>query len=336
MPDLSTDLRDYFDAVVGDLDAVEPQTYRSEPPRPTWRRRMPAGIALIATGVAAAVIAAQLVDKGDREHLNVGVTTTVPPDSAPSTVATATRDGRQVTLRLVSPQGRSGSEFAVEVTIANVGGEPFPIGGSLEPDACRGFPVGVEAVRVAWEPGGQPWPGADHYLGMAVSGPGWSNIESRGSEFTDPLTERARQDVLDRTGTIVCNAAGVSTSFPPGATATRQFNWTPPDGWPGGDHQIVASVVLSSRLVGTQVEYERLTASIPVEVEAAAADGIGPAQALRALAADPAFQQQVDTRGGLLAITTQWKADGWYFTVQYGDGESGRWITSQSGQVRQE
>lgn len=308
MRDLADDLRDYFDALI-----EAPAATAVVPPRRRWQLAAAVALAVAAAG------AALVITRPDPRAAPVAT-------QPPVTSAVAEKDGLRLGLRMVSD---AASVYTVEVTIENVGTHPVRMFGALEPNVCQSFPVQLEAVRTAWDPGDQPWPGADHYLGP-VRGPGWSNIESRGSPFADPLLDQAKQATVDSLGYIACGGVLEIGSFFPGERATRTFTWTPPAGWPGGQHELVARYFLGYENVWRPVT---VAAGIPVDVRTDVPDAMGPAEALRRLAADPAFQSETTARGGLMGVTSTWSPGKWTLNVQWMDSKTAFWTVDQRGTV---
>ena len=203
--------------------------------------------------------------------------------------------------------------------------------GQLEPDQCHSVPVGVEAVRTAWAPGEQPWPGADHYLGPVMGG-GWSNVESRGSPFIDPIVEQRRQAIQDRLGYVACDLVGRVGSLMSGQRGVRTFTWTPPAGWPGGRHELVASYFL--RYLDNEGRNPvSMTARLPVDVHTDVAEAMGPAEALDRLGHDAAFQTETTRRAGLMGVTSTWSPGSWRVSVQWMDSQLAFWIVDRAGTV---
>jgi hypothetical protein len=313
MRDLADDLRDYFDA----LADAEPPANADAVAEPQRRRYVTVAVAVAVVAVVAALV---VVTRPERRH--------APVTSPPPTTAVTEKDGLRLTLRLVA----TAPAYTVEATIENVGAAPIRMGGQLAPaNACERFPVGVEAVRTAWVPGDQPWPGADHYLGP-IQGGGWSNVESRGSAFTDPLVAEMQRATQDRLGYVACDLPLRVGSLMPGERGARTFTWAPPAGWPGGHHDLVTSYFLGySDNEGRHPLL--LTARIPVDVRSDVADAMGPADALERLAHDPAFQAETTARGGLMGVTSTWSPARWLVSVQWMDSNLAFWTIDPQGAV---
>jgi hypothetical protein len=311
MRDLADDMRDYFDALADTVPAAGPPERR--------RRLLPIAVALV---VAAAIgIAALTRPHPRREPVRV-----VAP---PTTVAVAEQRGVRLTLRLVS--GPSGP-YTVETTIENVGAAPVQMIGQLDPDGCHTFPVQVEAVRTAWAPGDKPWPGAEAFLGP-ISARGWPDLESRGSPFTDPRLDETKRAVQERQGYVACSLVGGEVgSFLPGQRATRTFTWTPPAGWPGGRHEVVAGYWLG--IDGNDMRHPvTVTARIAVDVRTDVADAMGPAEALERLARDPGFQAETAKHTELMGVTSLWSPAAWTIAMQWTDSSSAYWTVDPQGTV---
>lgn len=322
MTDLSDQLRGYIDAVVLHPSDASAGT---DPPR-SPRRRSRSALAVLAGLAFVMLVAAMALVVRDARHSSLRVTG---GSSARGGSATSggTASDRAITVMLdVTVTDSQPPTVTVHVDLEVAGSKPVRVVGSLTPDPCVAFPVAVTAVRTSWEPGTQPWPGYDTYLGEPITGYMHSTDDPRA------LFNAFRDTLLPADPNAACQPVGRTSvvELQPGARLQRTFVWTLPVGWPGGSHVVRASVVRYQDGVSQGVP---LTASAPTEIATTTRDQLGPAEALRLLGKDARFRAAVDSHQGISALNVQWSADRWTTRLKFNDSADATWTTSNAGSV---